>query len=160
MSHETLLGFLGEIDEIKKREFAPNPFIAQLEDRTFRFAGVGMQFGKIHGVALAVLGAILLGVQAMLYMAPQKVVSCSTESSIPKVEHKTNPVAGILGIVSLIAGVAIFARGGEPTNPRRNTPLSSGHTTTGEIPPTRKGKEIATNQTVSCSGPAAARREP
>ena len=117
MSHETLLGFIGEIDEIKKREFAPNPFIAQLIDRTFRFAGVGMQFGKIHGVALAVLGAILLGVQAMLYMALQKVVSGSTESSIPKVEHKANPVAGILGMVALFAGVAIFARGRRADEP-------------------------------------------
>ena len=76
-----------------------------------------MQFGKIHGVALAVLGAILLGVQAMLYMAPQKVVSGSTESSIPKVEHKANPVAGILGMVALFAGVAIFARGRRADEP-------------------------------------------
>jgi hypothetical protein len=70
-----------------------------------------MQFGKIHGVALAVLGAILLGFQAMLYMTPKQVVSGPTESPIPKVEHKTNPVVGILGMASLIAGVAIFATG-------------------------------------------------
>ena len=68
-----------------------------------------MQFGKIHGVALAVLGAILLGIQAMLYMTPQKVVSGPAESSTTKVEHKANPVAGILGMVSLVAGAAIFA---------------------------------------------------
>jgi len=68
-----------------------------------------MQFGKIHGVALVVLGAILLGIQAMLYMTPQKVVSDPIESSIPKVEHKSNPLAGIFGVLSLIAGVAIFS---------------------------------------------------
>ena len=70
-----------------------------------------MQFGKIHGIALAVLGAILLGAQVMFYVTPTKVVSGPAESSTPKVEHKTNPVAGILGVVSLIAGVAIFVTG-------------------------------------------------
>jgi hypothetical protein len=70
-----------------------------------------MQFGKFHGVASAILGTILLGVQAMLYMTPREVVRGPTESSIPKTEQKTNPLIGILGTVSLIAGIAIFARG-------------------------------------------------
>jgi hypothetical protein len=67
-----------------------------------------MQFGRFHGIALAVLGVILLGIQAMLYMTPKEVVAGATESSTPKVEHKTNLVPGILGIASLAAGVAIF----------------------------------------------------
>jgi hypothetical protein len=68
-----------------------------------------MQFGKIHGIALAVLGVILLGFQGMLYMPTGKVPTGVTGSSSPMAEHKTNPVAGILGIASLLAGVAIFA---------------------------------------------------
>jgi uncharacterized membrane protein len=76
-----------------------------------------MQFGKIHGVALAVLGAILLGIQAMLYMTPKQVVTGATQSSLPNGEHKANPVTRILGIVSLIAGVAIFATGRRADEP-------------------------------------------
>jgi hypothetical protein len=68
-----------------------------------------MQFGRIHGVALAVLGAILLGVQAMLYLTSPKVLNGTNASSVPAIERKTSPVAGILGLGSLIAGVAIFA---------------------------------------------------
>lgn len=69
-----------------------------------------MQFGKIHGVALAVLGAILLGFQAMLYMTPKQVVSGPAESAIPK-------VVGILGMASLIAGAAVFATGRRADEP-------------------------------------------
>jgi hypothetical protein len=76
-----------------------------------------MQFGKIHGIALAVLGAILLGIQVMFYFAPNKVVTGPTESSMPRKEHITNPVTGILGIVSLIAGIAIFATGRRADEP-------------------------------------------
>ena len=68
-----------------------------------------MQFGKLHGVALVVLGAILLGLQALLFIAPREVVSRPAESSMPNAAHKTNLVSGILGVASLIAGVAIFA---------------------------------------------------
>lgn len=67
-----------------------------------------MQFGKIHGLALAILGVVLLGLQAWFYVAPNKVTSGVTEAVTPKVEHRTNPAAGILGLISLIAGVGIF----------------------------------------------------
>jgi hypothetical protein len=68
-----------------------------------------MQFGKMHGVALAVLGFILLGIQGMLYMPTGKVPTGGTASSSPVVEHKTNPVAGILGVAFLLVGAAIFS---------------------------------------------------
>jgi nitrate reductase gamma subunit len=67
-----------------------------------------MQFGKLHGLALAILGAILLGFQAMLSITPNNLTSGATESSTVKVEHRTIPVAGILGVVCFIAGVGIF----------------------------------------------------
>jgi hypothetical protein len=68
-----------------------------------------MQFGKIHGVALVILGTVLLCIQAMLYFTPKEVSGGAIETSITKTERKTNPVAGILGVVSLIAGIAIFS---------------------------------------------------
>ena len=68
-----------------------------------------MQFGKLHGAALVVLGAILLSIQALLFMAPREVPIRPAESSMPNAAQKTNPVSGILGVASLIAGVAVFA---------------------------------------------------
>jgi hypothetical protein len=68
-----------------------------------------MQFGRMHGIALAVLGFILLGIQGMLYMPTGKVPIGGSASSSPVVEHKTDPIAGILGIAFLLAGAAIFA---------------------------------------------------
>jgi hypothetical protein len=68
-----------------------------------------MQFGKIHGVALVVLGVVLLCIQAMLYLTPREVSSGAIETSITKAEHKTNPLAGIFGAISLVAGIAIFS---------------------------------------------------
>ena len=40
-----------------------------------------MQFGKIHGIALAILGIILLGIQTMYYMMPKNVISGPTAVS-------------------------------------------------------------------------------
>ncbi|HWZ97246.1 MAG TPA: hypothetical protein VN025_05740 [Candidatus Dormibacteraeota bacterium] len=68
-----------------------------------------MQFGRIHGIALAILGALLLAFQTMLFFTtPQRVIPGATESSTPKVERKTNPVPGILGVAPLAVGMVIF----------------------------------------------------
>jgi hypothetical protein len=40
-----------------------------------RLLGVFMQFGKVYGFALAMLGVVLLGLQAWFYMAANKVMS-------------------------------------------------------------------------------------
>jgi hypothetical protein len=37
-----------------------------------------MQFGKIHGIALAILGIVLLGIQTAYYMMP------TTSSAAPR----------------------------------------------------------------------------
>jgi hypothetical protein len=69
-----------------------------------------MQFGKTHGIALAVLGVILLAIQAMLYIPSGKVPTGATGSSSSlMVEHQTNSVVGILGMASLLVGAAIFS---------------------------------------------------
>jgi hypothetical protein len=67
-----------------------------------------MQFGKIQGIALMVLGIILLGIQAMLAV-PKTPSSASTEAAPNPVESKTSVVPGIVGAISLIGGIAIFA---------------------------------------------------
>jgi hypothetical protein len=33
-----------------------------------------MQFGRIHGIALAILGIVLLGIQTVYYMMPTTVI--------------------------------------------------------------------------------------
>jgi hypothetical protein len=83
-----------------------------------------MQFGKIHGLALGILGVVLLGLQAWFYVAPNKGIRGVTEAVTPKVERRTNPGAGILVVISLIAGVGIFVTRRKQTNPTRNTPSS------------------------------------
>jgi hypothetical protein len=60
-----------------------------------------MRFGKMPGIALAVLGVILLGIQGMLYMPTGKVPTGGAASSSPQLEHKTNAVAEALGIAFL-----------------------------------------------------------
>ena len=35
---------------------------------------VPIQFGRIHGIALAILGIVLLGIQTMYYMMPTNVI--------------------------------------------------------------------------------------
>jgi hypothetical protein len=68
-----------------------------------------MQLGKIHGFALIVLGAMLLGLQTMLYMTLKQVVTGPPDFPTTKVEHETYPVPGILGMASFMGGVAILA---------------------------------------------------
>jgi hypothetical protein len=64
-----------------------------------------MQFGKLHGIALTILGILLLVFQATLYMSPTKVASGPEPRTV---EQRTNPVPGIVGIVSLFSGIAVF----------------------------------------------------
>jgi hypothetical protein len=68
-----------------------------------------MQFGSFHGIALITLGVMLLGLQTMLYMTTKQLVTGRPEFLTTKLEHETYPVPGILGIASLMAGVAILA---------------------------------------------------
>ena len=75
-----------------------------------------MQFGKMHGTALAVLGVILLGIPGMLYMPIGKIPS-GTASSSPVLQHKTIEVVRILGLAFLqcrIDGEALDALLGWP----------------------------------------------
>jgi hypothetical protein len=75
-----------------------------------------MQFGKIHGIALAILGIVLLGIQTVYYMMPTNVISGPTAVS-QTAHHAVNPLIGVVGLISLTAGVVIAA-----TAQRRDEP--------------------------------------
>ena len=79
-----------------------------------------MQFGKIHGLALIVLGAFLLCVQTVLFLAPKEVSSGASGTSTTKTERKTNPLAGILGVVILVGGIAILSTARRADEPAAN----------------------------------------
>jgi hypothetical protein len=67
-----------------------------------------MQFGKIQGIALAVLGIVLLGIQLVYYMMPTNVISGPTAVS-QTAHHVVSPLFAIVGLISLLVGVAVVA---------------------------------------------------
>jgi hypothetical protein len=77
-----------------------------------------MQFGRIHGIALAILGIVLLGIQTVYYMMPTNVISGPTAVS-QTAHHAVNPLIGIVGLVSLLVGVAIVATANRRDEPDR-----------------------------------------
>ena len=80
-----------------------------------------MQLGKIDGFALIVLGVMLFGLQTMLYMTTKQAVTGPPGFSTRKLEHETYPVPGIIGIASLMAGVAILATRRRADEPEAKT---------------------------------------
>jgi hypothetical protein len=72
-----------------------------------------MQFGKIHGIALIILGVILIGLQLNLALANRSNAPQAGQPSAVTVQpHDSNrfgPLAGIIGTASLVAGIAVFA---------------------------------------------------
>jgi hypothetical protein len=77
-----------------------------------------MQFGRIQGIALAILGIILLGIQTTYYMMPTTVISGSTGVS-QTAHHAVNPIFGIVGLLSPIVVVAIVATANRRDEPDR-----------------------------------------
>jgi hypothetical protein len=77
-----------------------------------------MQFGRIHGIALAILGIVLLGIQTVYYMMPTTVIGGPTAVS-QTAQHAVNPLIGIVGLVSLLVGVAIVATANRRDEPER-----------------------------------------
>jgi len=68
---------------------------------------INMQFGRISGLALVVLGIILCGLQAVLIVAPKKDSQAAEVTA--KSQHRATPLPGIVGVGSLITGIALFA---------------------------------------------------
>ncbi len=77
-----------------------------------------MQFGRIHGIGLAILGIVLLGIQTVYYMMPTNAVTGPTAHS-QTAHHAVNPLIGIIGLVSLLVGVAIVATANRRDEPDR-----------------------------------------
>jgi hypothetical protein len=53
-----------------------------------------MQFGRIYGIGLIILGFVLCGLQFVQYMTPT--------------QHVTSSLPGIIGAGSLVVGIAVF----------------------------------------------------
>jgi hypothetical protein len=78
-----------------------------------------MQFGKIQGLALAALGIILLGLQVMYYLTPSPgTINGPTEVS-RTAHHAVSPLFGIIGLISLVVGVAIVVTASRRDEPSR-----------------------------------------
>jgi hypothetical protein len=67
-----------------------------------------MQFGRIYGIGLIVLGILLCTLQVIRYMSPAKELAPQTEPRTAKTEHVTSSLPGIIGAGSLVAGIALF----------------------------------------------------
>jgi hypothetical protein len=73
---------------------------------------VEMQFGRLYGAGLIILGIILCGLQFAHYMAPpaKEATPDQTEARpTTKSEHVTSFLPGIVGVGSFVAGIALFA---------------------------------------------------
>jgi hypothetical protein len=83
-----------------------------------------MQFGRIYGIGLIVLGIVLLALQFVHYMTlPKEVGPTQTETrTVKNTQHLTSSWPGFIGAGSLVAGIALFVtsrRKDEPNEHRR-----------------------------------------
>jgi uncharacterized membrane protein len=66
-----------------------------------------MQFGKIHGIALFVLGLVLVLVQAVISLSPRREMVAPARDTPPTVESKMALAPGIFGGIFLLGGIWI-----------------------------------------------------
>jgi hypothetical protein len=76
-----------------------------------------MQFGRFHGIALAVLGIMLLAAQFWIYIEPDTPdVNLQTEPQPSQPKKGKDPVSvlrhlsGIIGVVCVVGGYVIYVR--------------------------------------------------
>jgi len=67
-----------------------------------------MQFGKIHGIALFVLGLILVLVQFVILTGDRKVAGGEVRDTTPTVESKLSYAPGIFGGIFLLGGIWVI----------------------------------------------------
>jgi hypothetical protein len=82
-----------------------------------------MQFGRIYGIGLIVLGLVLLVLQFVHYVTPFKEVGpTQTETrTVKNTQHLTSSWPGIIGAGSLVAGIALFITARRRDDAIRNT---------------------------------------
>jgi hypothetical protein len=78
-----------------------------------------MQFGRISGIALILLGIVLCGLQAVLVVTPKKDRQASEATTTTNTEHRTTLLPGVVGAGSLLAGIAILATARRRDEPER-----------------------------------------
>jgi hypothetical protein len=66
-----------------------------------------MQFGKITGVGLIVLGILLCGLQFMQYVTPPK-SPAAADPLMARPEHKTSALPGLIGAACLVVGIVVL----------------------------------------------------
>ena len=71
-------------------------------------SGVRMQFGRIHGIALFVLGLVLVLVQAAISLSPRRETEAPARDITPSVESKMTFAPGILGGIFLLGGIWVI----------------------------------------------------
>ena len=69
-----------------------------------------MKGTSLLGLALVVLGVIALAYQGISYTTHKKVVDIGPIQAT-KEEHKTIPLPPVLGLIALVGGIVIIARG-------------------------------------------------
>jgi uncharacterized membrane protein len=67
-----------------------------------------MQFGKVQGIALFVLGLILVLVQAAISLSPRKETQTPARDTTSTVESKISLAPGIVGGILLLGGMWII----------------------------------------------------
>jgi uncharacterized membrane protein YqjE len=86
-----------------------------------RLAGVRMQFGKIHGIALFVLGMVLVLVQFVIMTGARKDEGRDVRDTTPTVESKLSYAPGVFGAIFLLGGIWVIytsRRSDEPPTER------------------------------------------
>ena len=80
-----------------------------------------MQFGKVHGIALFVLGLVMLLVQFVIVTGARKDEGRDVRDTTPTVESKLSYAPGVIGGLFLLGGIwVIFTsrRADEPPTER------------------------------------------
>jgi hypothetical protein len=71
-------------------------------------SGVRMQFGKVHGIALFVLGLVMLLVQFVIVTGARKDEGRDVRDTTPTVESKLSYAPGVIGGLFLLGGIWVI----------------------------------------------------
>jgi hypothetical protein len=78
-----------------------------------------MQFGRIHGIALIVLGAVLLAIQMMISLPGPKPEPQRPQVGVAR-EHQASRLPAIFGTVLLVGGLVVLSTAARRDEPSRD----------------------------------------